>query len=69
MKKTINSNKHLKANQASSYFLYGRGMLAYFLTINNIHEKKFLESDFLKGLHFFSVHSAKMTKQNAKRRK
>ena len=42
MKKTIKSNKHLKANQASSYFLYDRGMLAYFLTINNVHEKIFL---------------------------
>ena len=40
MKKNINSNKHLKANQASSYFLYG--MLPYFLTINNIHKKNFL---------------------------
>ena len=47
MKKNINSNKHLKANQASSYFLYG--MLPYFLTINNIHKKTFL--NLISGEH------------------
>ena len=53
----------MKANQASSYFLYDRGMLAYFRTIILImYMKKFLESDFLRALHFFSGHSAKMTK-------